>query len=103
MCIRDSLHIDYIIGALDNLRAIRGDGGPLFPFVVELRRSIDDLEFFERWRAVHRVSWPYCRDNDHHFHHVLRGAFHTHSMYEEEWRAERERRRRAVVEYNRSV
>ena len=99
----DRLHIDYIIGTLDNLRTIRGDGGPLFCFSAELLRSPEDLEFFERWRAVHGVSWPYSRAYDHRPHHVLRGAFRTHSMYEEEWRAKRERRRRAVVEYNRSV
>ena len=100
----DRLHIDYIIGTLVNLRAIRGDsGGPLFSFVVELRRSPEDLEFFNRWLAVHGLRWPFTLTNDNREHHVLRGAFHTHSMYEEEWRAKRERRRRAVVEYNRSV
>jgi hypothetical protein len=100
----DRLHIDYIIGTLVNLRAIRGDsGGPLFSFVVELRRSPEDLEFFNRWLAVHGLPWPFTLTNDNREHHVLRGAFHTHSMYEEEWRAKRERRRRAVVEYNRSV
>ena len=99
----DRLRHDYIIGTLANLRAIRGDsGGPLFSFVVELRRSPEDLEFFDQWLAVHGLCWPFTPDNDHHPHHVLRSAIRTHSMYEEEWQAARERTREAVIAYNRT-
>ena len=95
----DRLHISNIVGTLNYMRAIRGSR-PLFCFVVELPRSPEDLEFFERWRAVHGVSWPYTRAYDHRPHHVLRGAFRTQQMYEEEWRAARDRMRRATVAYN---
>ena len=89
-------------GSLETLRMIQGDG-QLFCIKVELLRTPEDFEFFGRWRATHGVSWPYIMDYDHRHHPVLRGALHTQQMYEEEWRADRARRRRAVIEYNRTV
>jgi hypothetical protein len=97
----DRLHIEYIIGTMATMHALRRGLGLLFCFAAELVRSPEDLEFFERWRAVRGVSWPYTRAYDHRPHHVLRGAFRTYQMYDEEWRADRDRRRRAVIEYNR--
>ena len=97
----DNLHIDYIVGTLFDLRDNRFfSGGPLFSFAVELRRSPEDLEFFNRWLAAHGLPWPFTLANDNREHHALRGAFHTHSMYEEEWRAARERMRRSAIAYN---
>ena len=103
----DRLRHDYIIGTVDNLRAMARDSnvvepGHLFCFVVELRRSLEDLEFFDQWLAVHGFNWPYTPDNDNQPHHVLRSAIRTHSRYEEEWNVARERTRRAVIAYSRT-
>ena len=95
----DILHIDFIAGVVFDLTWMRPT--PVFAIEVEVPRSPEDLEFFNRWLAVHGVTWPYTRDNEHHP--ALQGAIRTCRMYEEEWRAERERRRRAVAEYNMTV